>query len=234
MVDYENFRIAYEITSTILVIILVRFMLKPYQLTGESRYLGLPLGFGFLGVTYALSAFTYYQPHFFGNVTLYIQLVLRSFAFVFLCVTYYFANKTTKTATKNTRWIWNTTLILLLVAFVTSFVLVMLPGVPSTISAYSDVATYVRIFNLVCIGYLCYRTFRSHIEQPQRDTLWIPLSYLFLGVSQYSLVVYTLDNSMSAWWGALAIRWIAFALLLYVAYMSFYSKKGRLNEKNPP
>jgi hypothetical protein len=230
MVDYQEFRIAYEITSTILCLILVRFMIKPYQLTGESRYIGLPLGFGFLGATYALSAFTYYQPHFFGNATLYIQLVIRSFAFVFLCVTYYFANR----KMENTRWVWNTTLVVLLVAFVTSFILVMLPYVPSTYSAYLEAATYVRIFNLVCIGYLCYRTFRSHIEQPDPGTLWIPLGYLFLGISQYSLIVYTMDNSMSAWWGALVIRWMGLALFLFVAYVSFYSKKGRLNEKNPP
>jgi hypothetical protein len=230
MVDYENFRIAYEITSTILVFILVKFMMKPYQLTGESRYIGLPLGFGFLGATYALSAFTYYQPHFFGDATLYIQLVIRAFAFVFLCVTYYFANK----KTKNTRWVWNTTLIVLLIAFVTSLILMALPITSPTRAAYLDVASYVRVFNLVCIGYLCYRTFRSHIEQPDPGTLWIPLGYLFLGVSQYSLIVYTMDNSISAWWGALAIRWVALAFFFYVTYVSFYSKKGRLNEKNPP
>jgi hypothetical protein len=230
MADYDSFRIAYEITSTILVIILVKFMLKPYQLTGESRYIGLPLGFGFLGATYALSAFTYYQPHFFGDATLYIQLVVRSFAFLFLCVTYYFANKTMK----NTHWVWNTTFAVLLVALVSSSILVILPITTPTHAAYLEVATYVRIFNLACIGYLCYRTFRNHFEKPESGTLWIPLGYLFLGFSQYSLIVYTLDNSMSAWWGALAIRWMSFALFLYIAYVSFYSKKGRLNEKNPP
>ncbi len=230
MADYENFRIAYEITSTILVIILVKFMMKPYQLTGESRYIGLPLGFGFLGATYALSAFTYYQPHFFGDATLYIQLVLRSFAFLFLCVTYYFANK----KTKSTRWVWDTTIAALLIAFATAFALVLLPITAPTHAAYLEVASYVRVFNLVCIGYLCYRTFRSHIEQPDPRTLWIPLGYLFFGVSQYSLIIYTMDNSISAWWGALVIRWMGFALFFYVTYVSFYSKKGRLNEKNPP
>jgi hypothetical protein len=228
MVDYQEFRIAYEITSTILCLILVRFMIKPYQLTGESRYIGLPLGFTFLGATYALSAFTYWQPHFFGDATLYIQLVIRSFAFLFLCVTYYFANK----KTKDNRWVWNTTLVVLLVALVTSSILVILPITTPTHAAYLDVATYVRVFNLICIGYLCYRTFRSHIEQPDRDTLWIPLGYLFLGVSQYVLIIYTLDSSMSAWWSSLGIRYAAFTLFFYVAYKSFYSKKGRLNEKD--
>lgn len=230
MADFQEFRIAYEITSTIICLILVRFMIKPYQLTGESRYIGLPLGFGFLGATYALSAFTYYQPHIFGNATLYIQLVVRTFAFVFLCVTYYFANK----KTKNNRWVWNTTLAVLLVAFVTSFALVILPITAPTYSEYLAAATYVRIFNIACIGYLCYRTFRSHLEQPDPDTLWIPLGYVLFGISQYSLIIYTLENSYSAWWSSLGIRYAAFALFLYVAYKSFYSKKGRLNEKDSP
>lgn len=230
MVDYQEFRIAYEITSTIICLILVRFMIKPYQLTGESRYIGLPLGFGFLGATYALSAFTYYQPQVFGSATLYIQLVVRAFAFVFLCVTYYFANK----KTKSNRWVWNTTIIVLLAAFVASSILVIVPITSPTFTAYLQAATYVRIFNLGCIGYLCYRTFRSHLEQPDPDTLWIPLGYLFFGISQYSLIIYTLENSISAWWSALGIRYVAFALFLFVAYKSFCNKKGRLNEKNPP
>jgi hypothetical protein len=200
-------------------------MIKPYQLTGESRYLGLPLGFGFLGATYALSAFIYSQPGCFGTATLYIQLIIRSFAFLFLCVTYYFSRK----KLDNTRWVWSVTLATLIIAAISSIVLVSLSVV---LPAYSIVATYVRFFNLFCIGYLCFHTFRSHIEAPDSDTLWIPLGYLLFGVSQYSLIIYTLDNSISAWWSALGIRYAAFALFLYVAYTSFYSKKGRFNEKD--
>jgi hypothetical protein len=220
MVDYQEFRIAYEITSTILCLILVRFMIKPYQLTGESRYLGLPLGFGFLGATYALSALIYYQPLLFGAATYYIQLVSRAFAFVFLCVTYYFSNK----PMKNTRWVWNATFAVLIVALITAFILV---SIPEILPAYSVLASYVRFFNLIFIGYLCYRTFRSHIERPDPETLWIFIGYLFLGISQYSLIIYTLDSAEAAWWGALGIRWAGFAVFLYIAYKSFCSAKGR-------
>jgi hypothetical protein len=93
---YEEIRTAIEVTSAIMCFILLRFMMKPYENTGESRYLGLPLGFGFLGATYVLSAFVYYIPDILGINTLYVQLIARTFAFLFIAITYYFSKKPTK------------------------------------------------------------------------------------------------------------------------------------------
>jgi hypothetical protein len=197
-------------------------MIKPYQITRESRYLGLPLGFGFLGATYALSAFIYFQPHFFGNGTIYFQLVVRTFAFVFLCVTYYFSRKS-----GDSRRLWNTSLVLLIIAFLALFLLVTIPDV--TLPSYQLTSAFTRFLNLICIAYLCVHTFRSHLEKPDPETLWIPLGYFFLGISQYSLIIYSIDCSMSAWWGALAIRWAGLALFLFVSFKSFYwpQKRGK-------
>ncbi len=79
-------------------------MIKPYSLTREGRYLGLPLGFAFLGASYAISAFTYSELYYFSDF-LWIQLLVRTFAFVFLAVTYYFSKK----PSKNTRLMWDIT-----------------------------------------------------------------------------------------------------------------------------
>ena len=51
-------RIIIEVVSATACFILVWFMIKPYQLTGEGRYLGLPLGFLFLGVSFTISSGT--------------------------------------------------------------------------------------------------------------------------------------------------------------------------------
>jgi hypothetical protein len=216
---YQTVRITYEVISTILVFILVRFMVKPYQLTRESRYLGLPLGFGFLGVTYALSAFSFAQPYFLGQATPFIQLVLRAFAFIFLVVTYLFSRRTTE----NARWLGNMTFAFLIVALIASFILVSIPDMD--LPDYFTTSAYVRVFNLACIVYICAHTLRSHFEKPEPETIWIPFGYLFLAISQYSLIVWALDSSLSAFWGALAIRWIGLAVFLFVAYRAFYSVK---------
>jgi len=203
-------------------------MVKPYQLTRESRYLGLPLGFGFLGVTYALSAYSYAQPYFLGTATPYIQLVLRAFAFLFLVVTYLFSKKT-----ENARWLWDTILVFLVIALIVSFILVTVPDVD--LPDYLTTSAYVRVLNLVCIAYICAHTLKTHIEKPDPETIWIPFAYLFFGISQYSLMIYALDSSMSAFWGALAIRWVGLAIFLFIAYKAFYSaKKGRFDEANTP
>jgi hypothetical protein len=194
-------------------------MIKPYQITKENRYLGLPLGFGFLGATYALSAFVYFQPYFFGNVTIYLQNIVRSFAFIFLCMTYYFSRKNAE----NSKHLWNTTLILLIIVLITSAILISIPNVE--LPSYQLVSGITRVFNLICIVYLCAHTLRSHIEKPDPNTLWSPFGYILLGISQYSLIIYANDNSMSAWWGALAIRWAGFAIFLIIAYRSFYNTK---------
>jgi hypothetical protein len=194
-------------------------MIKPYQLTKENRYLGLPLGFGFLGATYALSAFVYFQPYFLGTRTIYLQTIVRTFAFVFLCVTYYFSRKNAE----NNRWLWNTILISLITLFVTSAILLSIPQV--SLPSYQLTSGIFRIFNLMCLFYLCAHTLRSHIEKPEADTLWSPFGYILLGISQYSLIIYSSDNSMSAWWGALAIRWAGLAIFLAIAYRSFWSTK---------
>lgn len=48
---YEVERIIIEVVSAVLYFTLVRYMYKPYSLTGEKKYLGLPLGFAFLGIS---------------------------------------------------------------------------------------------------------------------------------------------------------------------------------------
>ena len=216
--DYQTFRIIYEVTSAILYFILLRFMLKPYQLTRETRYLGLPLGFGFLGVTSALAAFFFYQPFLLGRGTMYVQLVLRTFAFIFLITTYYFSRKNT-----NNKSLWNATLVILIVACLTLFLLVIIPDI--ALPSYQAASMCTRIINLTLIAYICAHTLRSHIKAPDPETVWTPLGFLLLGISQYSLIVWALDESYSAFFGALAIRWAGLAIFLAVAIRSFYSLK---------
>jgi len=216
--EFQTFRVIYESVSAILCFILLRFMIKPYQLTKETRYLGLPLGFGFLGATYAVSALIYYQLYLFGNATIYFQLFLRSFAFVFLCVTYYFSRKQ-----ESSRGIWNITFTVLITAIIILFVILNIPNI--SLPSYPTAGSFTRVFNLICIFYLCAHTIRSHLEKPDPSTLWSPLAFILMGISQYSLIIYAMDNSYTAWFGALGIRWAALAIFFFVAYKSFRPTK---------
>ena len=80
---YELGRIIIEVISAIACFVLVKFMINPFKLTGETRYLGLPLGFGFLGLSYAFSAFSF-SPYFNFIKLGWIQLFVRGFVSFFL------------------------------------------------------------------------------------------------------------------------------------------------------
>jgi hypothetical protein len=54
MLDIALFMI--EVISAIMCAILVRFVVTPFLVIMQSRYLGLPLGFGFLGASTAFTA----------------------------------------------------------------------------------------------------------------------------------------------------------------------------------
>lgn len=217
MSDYQEFRIAYEVTSAILCFILVWFMTKPYRFTREGRYVGLPLAFGFLGGSYFFSAVTYAQPSFFHEDVLWFQLVARTFAFVFLATTYSFSKK----PSKNSQLLWNATFSLIVVAIITSIItVIILPQF--NFENYRASSGYVRIFIIICLTFIIIQTLRSHLAKPDPTTLWFPLGYILLAVSQYSLIIWAVDSSMLAWWGALAIRWGGLAIFLIVTYLTFY------------
>jgi len=216
---YEEARITVEIVSVIVCFILVKYMIKPYWLTREVRYLGLPLGFGFLGISYAIAAIAYTELFYFAEL-LWIQFLARTFAFVFLAVTYYFSKKTSK----NIRLLWDITFSLLIVCLVGLFLLSFIfPQI--TASSYSASQLYVRVFNIICLSYIAIHTLKSHISKPDPTTIWTPLGFILLAISQYSLLFWYNDNSLTAFTGSLVLRLMALTVFLIVSYRSFHKRK---------
>jgi hypothetical protein len=217
---YEIERIAIEVASAVACFILVRFMIKPFQLTRETRYLGLPLGFGFLGASYAFSALSY-SPILDLASTRWVQLFVRAFAFLFLAVTYYFSK-----SNKKPKLLWNLTLGLLAVIMATLILLAIIS--PQFLQPdYQFSQIFVRFFSLMCLSYISIHALKSHIERSNPTTLMIPLGYILLGIGQYSTLIWAVDKSALAFWTGLALRLAGLSVFLFVSYKTFYSpEKG--------
>jgi hypothetical protein len=225
MSQYQEFRVAYELTSAILCFVLVRFMIKPYKLTRDVRYLGLPLAFGLLGASYLFSSIIYSELPFFRQDFLWFQLVARTFAFMFLAATYFFSNKTSKAS----QYLLNFTYSFIIVAIFTIVVAVFF--MPQfNFDNYRIASGFVRFFIIICLIYVIIHVLRSHMAKPDSTTLLIPLGYILFAISQYSLIIWAYDSSMFAWWGALALRWGGLAIFLFVAYVTFYGSQKRANK----
>ena len=216
MYDIDIARIVIEVVSAIACFVLLKFMVKPYKLTGENRYLFLPLGFGFLGVSYAVSALAYSQLITFSEIA-WQQLFTRAFAFAFLAVTYYFSKQTAKSS----KSLWNMTLILLIGIVITLFSLSFIAP-QFTFEGYQLVSAYVRVLNIICLLYIVVHTLRSHIEKPDPTTIIIPFGYIFLGIGQYSILIWAIDSSTLSFFGGLAARLAGLSVFLFVSYKSFY------------
>ncbi|HZK53870.1 MAG TPA: hypothetical protein VFC84_06740 [Desulfosporosinus sp.] len=165
-----------EVVSAILCFVLLRFMIKPYRATGENRYLGLPIGFAFLGMSYVFMGISlYFEASLFVEELKWLQLFTQAYAFAFLAATYYFSKK----PSKRTRLYWDITYTGLVLAAVLSCLVVFEPpmfGLPS----YKTLDEYFRIFNILCLAYISIHTLRRHASRPNPKTIWIPLSYLCL------------------------------------------------------
>jgi len=221
---YPTERIIIEVVTTFLCFILVWFMIRPYKLTREGRYLGLPLGFGFLGISFALAALSYSPLALNLNPKLmWFTLLTRTFAFVFFATTYFFSNK----KSKNSLLLGEITIILLFIALAGLLSLTFVTP-QFTYDSYSQSNVYFRIFNVICLSYVAIFTLRSHVRNPDPTTIWIPFGFIFLAISQYSLLFWYIDSSFSAFIGSLVARFAGLAIFLFVAYRTFY----RSNKKD--
>jgi hypothetical protein len=210
-----------EFVSTAMCFVLLWFMVKPYRLTKETRYLALPLGFGFLGVSYLFSGITMSIPDFFANGAAWLQLFPRAFAFIFLAATYYFS----KWSTNKSSITWNLTISILLVALVVGMVISII--IPFSSESYRIASTFVRVLNLVCISYISIHLLRNQFKNLDSRAIWTPLGYFLLGAGQYLLLTWLVDRSLFAFWSALLIRLIALSIFLSVSYLTFFSSKEK-------
>jgi hypothetical protein len=156
---------------------------------------------------------------------MWFQLLARPFAFAFLAFTYYFSKK----PSKNTRLIWDITLSVLIVALTSMFVLFFVA--PSfALSNYRFLGIYIRAFNIVCLLYITLHTIRSHLDAQDSKTILTPFGYILLGISQYSVAIWAVDNSKFAFYGGLVLRWIGLILFLLIAYATFFRTPKRSPE----
>ena len=219
---YPTERMVVEVAATILCFVIVRFMVKPYKLTREGTYLGLPLGFAFLGISNAFAALAY-SPLGFSPKLMWLPLIARTFAFVFLATTYLFSNM----KSRSSKLLGETTISLLIIALAISFLLAFVAP-QFAFEGYSQANVYLRIFNVICLAYIAIFTLRSHVKNPDPTTIWIPFGFIFLAISQYSLLFWYIDSSFSAFVGSLVASFVGLAIFLFVSYrtLRFRQKKG--------
>jgi hypothetical protein len=216
-----------EAVSAILCFVLVWFMIKPYRFTGESRYVGLPLGFVFLGLSYLFMGIALFSDTLiFIEDMKWLQLLTQAFAFAFLAVTYYFSKRTSK----RKRLRWQISFTGLIVGLVISYLIVFVPPT-FVLPSYKTVDEYFRLVNIILVSYVSLHALRSHTMKPDPKTLWFPLGYVLLVFSQYSSLVWSLDSSFTALVGAHVLRLTGLMAFLLVSLHTFVTPPDATKER---
>lgn len=211
-------RILLEIIPAILCFVLARFMMKAYLFTGESRYIGLPFGFVFLGMSYVFMAMALFSnlSHFPEEMK-WVGVFSEAYAFAFLALTYYFSGKSYD---RNARLLWQFVFSGLMVVLIISFVIVFAPPV-LTLPTYQDADRYISGLEIVLASYMVFYTLRNHASNPDSKTIWAPIGYGLLAFAEYSSLIWSLDSSFSALVGAYLIRIAGLLVFLHISYQVF-------------
>jgi hypothetical protein len=218
--NYAIYRMLAEFASAIICFILVWYMLKPYKFTRKGSYLGLPLGFMFLGVSYLLGGVSISKILPLQD-TFWLPFLTKTFAFIFIAVTYFFSARYSETSRK----IGEITVWALIIALFSSIALAL--AAPQFALDYTLANMYLRIFNVFCLFYVVIFTLQRYIKNQKQTTLWIPFGFLFLAINQYSLLFWYIDSSFSALVGGLIFRFTGLVIFLFIAYQSFHKTETK-------
>lgn len=221
------FLVLVEGLSAAIAFALVWFMVKPYRMTGENRFLGLPIGFAFLGVSYiCMGASLSLGESSLLDEMRWLQLFTGAYAFVFIAVTYHLSFETRE---QKARLLMQAFASLMVLVSIFLFVVVFLPPVLA-FPSYKAADQYFRVFNMILALYVTLQTLRSHALKPESKTILAPLGYALLAFSQYSFLIWSLDSSFSAFIGAHAIRIVGLLVFLFVSYEAIIARKNVARE----
>ena len=209
-----------EFVSVALALILVRFFVKAYRLVRSAYLLGLPIGFSFLASSYFFLGISllYEDGVAVSDSFLWFRLIAQSFGFALVAFAYYFSSKTER-ATKY---------ILGLITFASVIsillVLVALIVVPPflEIPCVNVLDEYFRITNLVFLGYVIYHLVK-HLKPsngPTSGFVWAPSAFSLMWLAQYSLLIWGIDGSQTAFIFAHIARLASLTLFIYIYHSS--------------
>jgi hypothetical protein len=205
--------VASEFVSVVLALVVIYFFFKAYRLRRSVFLLGLPLGFSFLAASYVfLAMFLLYSNGFF----LWLRLVAESYGFAFIAFSYYFSSNPERTA--------KYFLVLISVASFVSVLLLLgvLVVVPPflTLPAVRTVGEAFRLANLVFLGYVIYYLVRK-LESSREaisSLVWAPLAFSLLWLAQFSMLIWGVDGSQTAFVAAHAARLASLILFIRIYY----------------
>jgi len=209
--------------SITLSLMISQYFFNSYRFSGFGYLLGFPVGFAFLGASFAfeVSSLMYHADPLLYPAFFWIQMSLQSEAFALIALSYYYKNSDSSQSGKTVkpRDMLVTMLPLAIVAIPFVVPTSALASAPYFNYAHlADLSFYMRIFNMVVLAYVFKSTIASLVRAANVKMLYVPAAFALLWLEQYSLVLAYFDNSTWAFIGSAVARIAGLTLFVYIMH----------------
>ncbi len=195
--DYvDAFLFSTELIATILAFVIAFNFYKYYKISGLFYLRGFVKGFSFIAFAESLLAADVLIDFSDGvtNMLLWLRLLSLSYGFSLLAVSYYYKHK----QGDKLKFTLRTLSVSAIPIMTTIFVILMIIPPVFQLPSYEQVDEYFRVFNMVVLAYVFKSALNSIIEQGKKEFVYIPAAYAVLWLGQYSALIFSLDDSLSA------------------------------------
>jgi hypothetical protein len=216
--------------SVTLSLMISRYFFKSYKFSGFGYLLGFPVGFAFLGASFAfeISSIMFKVDPFLYPAFFWIQMSLQSEAFALIALSYYYKNsdKSQSGRTVKPRDIVMTMLPLAIVAIPFIVPTSALASSPYfNYARLADLSFYMTLMNLSILSFIAFSSMKTLVRAGNPKLLYVPVGFALLAVAQYSLVLAYFDNGVETFIGSLAARIVGLFFIAYATYLVTSKKR---------
>jgi hypothetical protein len=185
-----------ELLSAGLAFVIAYLMLRSFRVIRKEYLLGFPIGFSFLALSYVSLGMSYTFPSV-EEIASWVSLLLATYGFAFLAATYFLTRKSRMGSSIGQVSQWLLSLLVIL-----TVILVLAVVTRHFLPTYRVADETFRIVNLGLLSYIIVSLNQLLKAEPDHVSTMVLVGFSCLGLGQYSLLLWALDQGF--WSFALA------------------------------
>jgi hypothetical protein len=219
-----------KISSIILGAVISVYAYKMYRTIQSNVLLGITLSFGLMSFTdvFIILILPTINNLVLFNLFFWLRLVTMSFVFAFLALTYFISSKEGKRS--------NITLKIAALSTIPISLTILLAWFfnNSSLPAVTDYSEYFRIFNIGTLIYVIAMSSKNTTFNLRKEFSYIPLVFGIFLIGQVSLLLFSLQGSVSSVITSFLVKDIGLAIFAKIIYDHSDKRKHNLKELKPP
>jgi len=215
----EGLMLACKFVSIPLIFVIIFFGYRYCKLTSLSTLRSFTIGFTFLiaaDLFVLICILTHFEDK---NSILWIQSILVAYGFSFIAVAYYYVSKSEKKL-----YSINKIFSFAVIPLIAYIGIMSILGL-NEMSNFFSVEEYFIIYNLLILTYISKHTLQKGILTTQKEILYIPMAFVILWTSQFTLLLYSIDGNYEYLVSSIILKNAGLAVFVMMIFQVVQFKK---------